>query len=79
MAHKVINFDGEDHLVITEKATDGGMVVNYFSPTPDGKGANFRHWFSDPELAQAEFDATDEKKMRELRAAAFDMLGLATG
>jgi hypothetical protein len=63
---KSLIVDGEETLLIRELGRgDGGVVLNYMVKEADGAYSNFRHWFSDPSAAEAEYQATDIAQMRE--------------
>lgn len=52
---KSILIDGTACQFFIEKASDGGAVLNTLVPTADGEYLNYRHWFSSPDAARAEF------------------------
>jgi hypothetical protein len=62
---KILIVDGEETLLIKEQGRgDGGIVLNYMVKEPGGAYSNYRHWFSDPAVAEAEYQATGIDQMR---------------
>lgn len=62
---KTFVIDGQHALLIKEKgAGDGGVVLNYMVQESDGTYSNFRHWYSDPALAEREFATSTDDDMR---------------
>ena len=67
---KTIRINSEDCIFFLERSDDGGAVVNALAPNPDGTFDNYRHWFSDPQMALAEYESVDALNGAELIAKA---------
>lgn len=62
---RTFTIDGQNVLLFRERgAGDGGTVLNYMVEETDGTFSNYRHWYSDPALAEQEFSASTDEDVR---------------
>jgi hypothetical protein len=79
---KTFNDDGDNIMLFLEHGSDGGMIVNTVveDASEPGTYLNFRHWYSDPAVAKAEYaKAETDAAIRGRLVARAKELGVTGG